>query len=149
MKAKQLSEQGEKTMALIFDHGDEVVSTLRQFATENHLTAAHFTAIGGLSDVMLGYFDRQRKEYKKIPLQQQVEVLTLAGDIALKEDGTPQIHAHVVVGDENGMAHGGHVMEAHVWPTLELILEEVPAHLQRHHDEESGLALIDIEGNPA
>ncbi len=128
MKAKQVSTQGEKTMVLIFDYGDEVISTLQQFASENHLDAAHFTAIGGFSDIVLGYFNRERKEYKKIPLQQQVEVLTLAGDIALKEDGTPQIHAHVVVGGENGQARGGHVMEAHIWPTLELVLEEAPAH---------------------
>ena len=148
MRAKQVSTQGEKTMVLIFEHGDEVISTLQQFASENHLDAAHFTAIGGFSDIVLGYFDRERKEYKKIPLQQQVEVLTLAGDIALKEDGTPQIHAHVVVGDENGQARGGHVMEAHVWPTLELVLEEAPAHLRRRHDSESGLALIDLDGNP-
>ncbi len=149
MKAKQVSTQGEKTMVLIFEHGDEVISTLQQFASENHLDAAHFTAIGGFSDIVLGYFDRERKEYKKIPLQQQVEVLTLAGDIALKEDGTPQIHAHVVVGDENGQTRGGHVMEARVWPTLELVLEEAPAHLRRRHDAESGLALIDLDSNPA
>ena len=144
MKAKLLNERGEKIFALIFSSGDEVMASLLQFAKEHHLDAAHFTAIGGLSDVILGYFDRERKNYKKIPLQEQVEVLSLLGDIALKEDGTPLVHAHIVVGDINGLAHGGHLLEAHVWPTLELVLQETPAHLRRRHDAESGLALISL-----
>jgi predicted DNA-binding protein with PD1-like motif len=50
----------------------------------------------------------------------------------------------VIVGDANGLARGGHLMEAHVWPTLELILEESPTHLRRRSDPESGLALISL-----
>jgi predicted DNA-binding protein with PD1-like motif len=144
MKARLLNEQGEKTYILIFERGDEVAATLLNFAKEKGLAAAHFTAIGGFSDVILGYFSRERKEYQKIPLQEQVEVLSLIGDIALKEDGAPQVHAHVIVGDAKGLAHGGHLMEAHVWPTLELVLEESPAHLRRRSDPESGLALISL-----
>ena len=143
MKARILNEQGEKTYLLVFDKGDEVMSTLLQFVKQNTLYAAHFTAIGAFSDVTVGYFQHEQKTYKKIPLHEQVEVLSLIGDVALKEDGTPQIHAHVVVGDSNGMAHGGHVIEAHVWPTLELILEEAPTQLHKRSDPESGLALID------
>ena len=144
MRARLINEQGEKTYALIFERGDEVAATLLKFAKEKSLTAAHFTAIGGFSDVILGYFSRERKQYQKIPLHEQVEVLSLVGDIALKEDGTPQVHSHVIVGDANGFARGGHLMEAHVWPTLELILEESPAHLRRRSDPESSLALISL-----
>ncbi len=144
MKAQLLNEQGEKTYILIFDRGDEVAATLLNFAKEQGLAAAHFTAIGGFSDVLLGYYSRQRRDYQKIPLQEQVEVLSLIGDIALKEDRAPQVHAHVIVGDAKGLAHGGHLLEAHVWPTLELVLEESPAHLRRRSDPESGLALISL-----
>ena len=79
----------------------------------------------------------------KIPIHDQVEVLSLVGDIALK-DGQPTVHAHVVVGKADGTAYGGHLMEAHVRPTLEVILVESPNFLQRTMDPESGLALIDI-----
>ncbi|GHO56411.1 PPC domain-containing DNA-binding protein [Ktedonobacter robiniae] len=142
MKAKLLHDQGGKTYILVFDQDDEFIATLLQFATQNGLAAAHFTAIGGFSDAILGYFEPEKKSYKKISLDEQVEVLALTGDITLKEDGTPQIHAHVVVGDSHGLAHGGHIMEAHVRPTLEFLLEESPAHWYRRHDPESGLALI-------
>ena len=135
--------RGEKTFALIFETGEEVMAGLKQFTKDRGFTAGHFTAIGALSDVKLGFFDWEQKHYKNIPLTEQVEVLSLVGDIALKE-GDPTLHAHVVVGKSDGTAHGGHLMEAHVRPTLEVILVESPSLLRRTMDPESGLALIDI-----
>jgi uncharacterized protein len=142
VKAKLLHEQqGEKTFVLIFDTGDEVVSGLLDFARNHHLDSSHFTALGAFSDVVMGYFDWEKKEYTRIPLPEQVEVLALVGDIAL-DQGEPKVHAHVVVGKADGTAHGGHLIEAHVRPTLEVVLVESPQHLQRQSDPESGLALI-------
>jgi predicted DNA-binding protein with PD1-like motif len=142
MKGKLISSAGDKTYAVIFDTGDEVVKGLTDFAREQRLAGSHFTAIGAFQDVTLGYFDWQKKDYQKIPLREQVEVLSLVGDVALKPDGSPQLHAHVVVGRSDGTTRGGHLLEAHVRPTLEVVLVESPVHLQRKHDPESGLALI-------
>lgn len=142
MQSKLIHEhQGEKTYALIFETGDEAMAGLTGFARENKLSAARFTAIGAFRDVVLGYFDWEKKEYKKIPVGEQVEVLSLIGDVAL-EDGEPKVHAHVVVGRSDGSTCGGHLVEAHVRPTLEVILNESPAHLRKQIDKESGLALI-------
>jgi predicted DNA-binding protein with PD1-like motif len=144
VKAKLLHEAGERVYALIFDAGDEVLSNLKQFAKEHKLQSAHFTAIGAFSDVVLAYFDWEKKEYKEIPVKEQVEVLMLAGDIAWKEDGEAVVHAHAVVGRSDGSTRGGHLKKAHVRPTLELVLEEYPKHLQRKHDPQTGLALIRV-----
>jgi uncharacterized protein len=149
MRAKVIDEgtarasRQERTFALIFDKGDEVITGLNAFAREHSLNACHFTAIGAFSDLTVGFFDWEKKDYAKIPIHDQVEVLSLVGDIALK-DGQPTVHAHVVVGKADGTAHGGHLMEAHVRPTLEVILVESPNFLHRTMDPESGLALIDI-----
>ncbi len=78
---------------------------------------------------------------KQLEIDEQVEVLSLIGDVAL-EGTQPKVHAHVVVGRRDGTAHGGHLLEAHVRPTLEVVLAEVPGHLQRETDPETGLALI-------
>jgi|SRR5579883_543074 len=142
MQSKLISEKGDKTYALIYETGDEVVSALKGFAKQIKPRSAHFTAIGAFSDAVLAYFDWETKKYKEIPIQEQVEVLTLAGDVAWKDDGEPVVHAHVVVGRSDGTTRGGHLMKAHVRPTLELILTEVPKHLERKHDPASGLALI-------
>jgi predicted DNA-binding protein with PD1-like motif len=144
MRSKLLQDhQGERTFAVIFDTGDEALAGLRNFAREANLLGAHFTAIGAFREVTLGYFDVERKQYQKIPVREQVEVLSLVGNVADNE-GKPQIHAHVVVGKRDGTAHGGHLLEAHVWPTLEVIVVESPRHLYRHHDPATGLALIRI-----
>lgn len=143
MKSRLLRDQDEKTWALIFEAGDEVVSTLTEFAKQQRLDSSHFTAIGAFQRATLGYFDRHTHEYTKIPVDEQVEVLSLVGDIAL-EKGQPKVHAHVVVGRADGTTRGGHIMEAQVWPTLEVVLSETPRELRREHDEESGLALIRV-----
>src|SRR5688572_23073195 len=109
MKAKLLHENGERTYALVLDKGDEVIAELEAFAREHAMTAARFTAIGAFSDVKLGYFDRDHKDYLEIPVLEQVEVLSLLGDVAEK-DGEPKVHAHVVIGGRDGAARGGHLL---------------------------------------
>lgn len=126
------------------ESGDEVVGTLTEFAKRQGLAASHLKAIGALSDVALGFFDWQTKDYRRIELREQVEVLSLLGDIAL-DKGEPRLHAHIVVGRADGSAHGGHLLEAHVRPTLEIVLIETPALLRRTYDAASGLALINLE----
>jgi predicted DNA-binding protein with PD1-like motif len=142
MKSKLIHDGSEKTYALVFDKGDEVAAGLLRFAREERLAASRFTAIGAFERATLGFFERERKSYARIEVDEQVEVLSLIGDITLKEDGEPQVHAHVVIGRRDGTAHGGHLLRAVVWPTLEVIVTESPRHLRRRFDEETGLALL-------
>jgi uncharacterized protein len=144
MKSKLIHEQhGQRTFALVFDVGDEAMAGLKQFAEQHHLGAAQVTGIGAFKDVILGYFNWEKKEYQKIPVNEQVEVLSLIGDVA-QEKGKPKVHVHIVVGRSDGSTRGGHLMEGRVRPTLEVILIESPAHLRKEHDEQSGLALISL-----
>ncbi len=144
MKSRLIHEkEGERTFALVFQTDDEVMEGLAAFLKEQRIGCARFTAIGAFLGATLGYFDWEKKDYRKIPTVEQVEVLSLIGDVALK-DAEPTIHAHVVLGRWNGSTLGGHLLEARVRPTLELILVESPEHLRKKHDPESGLALIDL-----
>ncbi len=142
MKAKLLTNNGDKTWAVIFEIGDDPMSGLEDFARERHVRAAHFTAIGAFERVTLAYFDWEKKNYCDLPFEEQMEVLTMTGDIALK-DGEPKVHAHLIVGRRDGTTRGGHLKKATVRPTLEVMLTESAADLQRTFDETSGLALID------
>jgi predicted DNA-binding protein with PD1-like motif len=143
MKAALLHEhEGLRTFALVLATDDEVMAALTAFAAERQLKATQFTAIGALSRVVVAYFDWTSKQYRHISLGEQVEVLSLVGDISI-EDGKSKVHAHIVVGKADASAHGGHLIEGHVRPTLEIVLTEAPRHLQRRHDAASGLALID------
>jgi len=139
--AKLIQEQ-PRTYVLVFETGDEIAGVLKQFAKEHHLAGSSFKAIGALSDAKVGWFNWQTKKYEiAAELHEQIEVLSLIGDIALHDAG-PEVHAHMVVGKKDGTAHGGHLLEAHVRPTLEVILTESPQPLQKKYDPDSGLALI-------
>lgn len=144
MRTKLLNRNGDATFALVYDTGDEAIEGLTAFAQKHHVTAAHFTGLGAFSAVVLGYFDWERKEYRRIPINEQVEAVSLVGDIAIS-NGKPMVHAHLVIGKADGTALGGHLLEGHVRPTLEVVLVESPNHLRRTHDEETGLALIDLD----
>jgi uncharacterized protein len=143
MRASLLLDRGERTFVVVFDKGDEVVEGLTDFAGRERLRASHVTGIGALSGVTLGYFDPAARRYREIPVVEQVEVLSLLGVITL--DGEKhKLHAHIVVGRADGSTRGGHLLDGRVFPTLELVVEELPKHLQRRTDPETGLALIAI-----
>ena len=144
MNARLLSEaHGLRTFAVVFESGDEAAEGLLAFAHDQEISSAAFTGIGALRSVALGYFELERRDYKRIDIPEQVEVLTMAGNITLTADGR-NVHAHLVVGRADGRAYGGHLLAAHVWPTLEVIVTETPAHLRRRRDPETGLALIAV-----
>ena len=140
----QLLSRGEQTKeyAVILGKGDEAFSGLLEFAEKYHVTSAHFTAIGALNSATLGWFDPQRKMYKKIPINGQHEVIGMSGDIALYR-GKPVVHTHMMVGASDGTARAGHVLAAYVSPTLEVMVTVDPIGVQKRFDPETDLTLID------
>jgi predicted DNA-binding protein with PD1-like motif len=145
MKTKLLHEaDGKRTFAVILQTDDEAMGCLREFAEKERLGGAQVTAIGALRRARLAYFDWEAKAYQPIEVGEQVEVASLVGDIAIGPDGKPSVHVHAVLGRRDGSAMAGHLEEAHVRPTLEVIVTESPAHLCKARDSESGLALIKV-----
>jgi len=140
----ELLNPGEPTKqyAVIFYQGDEAFSGLLEFAEKYQVTSAHFTAIGALNKATLGWFDPQRKMYKKIPINGQHEVIGMSGDIALYE-GKPVVHTHLVLGSPDGTTRAGHVLDAYVSPTLEVMVTVNPIAMQKRFDPETDLTLID------
>jgi predicted DNA-binding protein with PD1-like motif len=132
---------GERTFAIIFTRGDEAISGLTDFARQNHISDAHFTAIGASNSALLAWFDIPQKSYRPIPVNEQCEVLSMTGDIAAYL-GTPIVHAHTVLGRSDGATHGGHTFELHVNPTLEVFLTASDIPLAKVQDP-GGLKLID------
>jgi predicted DNA-binding protein with PD1-like motif len=140
MNVQPIKAGRDGMQVLIFATGDEVMATLREYAIKQGIQAARLTGIGAFQSATLAYFDWETKAYEEIVVDEQVEVLVLAGDIAMK-DGKPEPHVHVVLGRRDGSTRGGHLCRAVVRPTLELMLEAGGA-LVRRFDPASGLALI-------
>jgi uncharacterized protein len=148
MQVKQISESnGQRDYAVIFRPGDEPYAGLTQFAADQHIQSAHFTAIGGFKDARLAWFDLDRKMFRVIPIDQQVEVVSLVGDIALL-DGKPQVHMHCVVAYPDGTTRGGHILGAHVTPLLEVFVTADPVTLVKKRDPDRGLTLIEPDTQP-
>lgn len=131
-----------RTFAFIFEKDDRPLELLAQVAEAHGLASAQITAIGAFSSATLGYFERERRTYRRIPIDEQSEVVSLIGDIAF-DQATRVIHAHCVLGLGDGSTRGGHLLDAVVWPTLEMIVTEWPSYLIKRFDSGVGLALVD------
>lgn len=131
-----------RTYAVTFGTGEDPVDGLLDVARGEGLTASEITGIGAFQSVELGYFDWDDKDYRPIPVDEQVEIVSLLGNIALTDDRQPKLHAHVVVADRTGAARGGHLLGGVVRPTLEIVITESPQHLRRRVDAETGLPLL-------
>jgi uncharacterized protein len=149
MQVKQIdrNQDGFAEYAVIFRPGDEPYAGLTEFAAKYQIRSAHLTAIGGFSDAKLAWFDLERKMFRVNPVNQQVEVASLIGDIALL-DGKPQVHMHCVVALPDGTTRGGHILDAHVAPLLEVFVTVDPEPLLKRHDVATGLSLMDPEAKP-
>jgi predicted DNA-binding protein with PD1-like motif len=146
MKSKAIpGAAGSRGTIVILDSGEEAFAALTRFANESAISGASLTAIGAFENAVVGWFDFSSKTYKKIRVDEQCEVLSAIGDIASGDDGKASLHVHVVLGLSDGSTRGGHLLEGKVRPTLEVVLEETPAHLRRRKRPELGIALIDLD----
>ena len=148
MKYKVVEDADVVTYVVVCDQGDEAVSALTQFARAEDLEAAQITAVGAFEGATVGWFDRQARDYRRIPVDEQCELLSLIGDVAEGQDG-PILHVHAVLGLSDGTTRGGHLLEGRVYPTLEAVVTETPAELRKVLRPDIGIALIDLDQSEA
>jgi predicted DNA-binding protein with PD1-like motif len=144
MKYKVVEDADVVTYVVVCDPGDEAVAALTQFAQAEDLEAASIAAVGAFEHAVVGWFDRAAKDYRRIPVGEQCEVLSLLGDVAQGQDG-PILHMHAVLGLSDGTTRGGHLLEGTVFPTLEAVVTETPAQLRKVMRPDIGIALIDLD----
>jgi predicted DNA-binding protein with PD1-like motif len=132
-----------RSWIVVLEQGEEAKHLLIQWATREKIENASFVALGAFEKAVVGYFDIEKKEYQPIPIAEQVEVITLVGDIFPDDRGNPSLHGHAVLGRRDDSTRGGHLLEGYVRPTLEVAVTELPAHLRRHMHPELGVALIE------
>jgi uncharacterized protein len=141
MQVRVLNQGPPRVYAVVLETGEEAVACISRFAREHGLTASQVSAIGAFSEAVIGFFDFATRDYRRIAVRKQVELLSLLGDVA-DDGGEPKLHVHVVLGRADGSTCGGHLLEARVRPTLEEVITESPGHLRRVRDPATGLTLI-------
>lgn len=145
--AKIAADAGSEARIVVLDSGEEAFAALTDFANQAGITAASLTAIGAFENATVGWFDFEKKTYKKIEVAEQCEVLSAIGDIAVGDDGKASLHVHVVLGLSDGSTRGGHLLGGKVRPTLEVVLTDTPAKMRRKKLAALGIALIDLDAN--
>ena len=124
MKATELSPR-TRTFHILFSKGDDVAVGLADFAEKNHLTDAHFEAIGAFGSAVIGWSDRAKHAFKVVKINEEMEVSSFLGSITRNKDGKPLVHAHCTVGLlRNGTVYAGHCLHEEVSLTLEMYLTD-------------------------
>lgn len=124
----------QRTHLVFFDPGEECIQGLTDYVTTNGIETATFTAIGGFQRTQLGFFNLVTRGFDPIAFhEEQVEVLSLSGDILTSEADVLTVHGHVVVGRRDGTTSGGHLLLGEVDPILIVTLVELEDSLHPHH----------------
>jgi predicted DNA-binding protein with PD1-like motif len=145
MQSRLVAGSPAHVHVIILDSGEEAFAALTKFANDEKLSAASLTAIGAFERATIGWFDLGSKSYRKIEVNEQCEVLSAIGDVAIGDDGKASLHIHVVLGLSDGSTRGGHFLSGIVRPTLEVVLTEAPSRLRRRKRPDLGIALVDLE----
>jgi uncharacterized protein len=141
MHTKTLAGDGARSVLLVLTPGEKIVDSLLAFAREHDVQSAAVVGIGAVRNASLGFFHVDRKDYDRFDIEDQMEVLSLTGNLTWF-DGDPRAHLHTVLGRPDGTCVGGHLFEAEVDPTLELLVSTFVTRVDRSIDERSGLPLI-------
>lgn len=141
-RVKLLGEHdGSREYQLVFEPRAEIMGTITDFILRNKIKAAHFTGLGACTDAVVGYYDPAAHEYRRTPYTQQMEIVSLIGDAAPTAGGAG-LDVHVGLALPDGTMRGGHLFEAHAYPTLELFLIASPTPIERKHDNALNLDLL-------
>jgi len=144
MKYRLLNEtgRGHKTYIVVMQRGDDVLSGLTEFAEKNNITFASFTGLGAMSSTRIGCYDREKQMYHIVPVKGQAETVSFIGNITLF-NGKPIVHVHMSVSQSDGTVRGGHLFNAIVWPTLEVMVTVEPTAIYKKKEADTGFALTD------
>jgi predicted DNA-binding protein with PD1-like motif len=130
---------------LRLDPGDEVMETLERFVEREAVRGGYFQAVGAFRRARLRYLNMKTKKYEDNTFDQQLEVISLLGNVAVEPDGSRKVHMHAAVGDEDGRTYSGHVGEAVVTPTLEVFLTVLDGELRREKSDETGMSALALD----
>ncbi len=120
--------------------GESVHGALSELLEKERIVGGFVTGLGAVSEAVLGYYDRARKDYDRVEFPEEMEIASAAGTLSLL-DGKPHVHLHAVLSDRECQARGGHLFSATAAATVELFIQISENPIERTPDEETGLSL--------
>ena len=120
------------------DPGDEIVASLAEVARQEKIELAMVQGLGAVKRVVMGVYNVTSQEYKANTMEGAFEMLSLTGTMDTM-NGSPYSHFHISIGDAQGHAYGGHLNEAVISATAEIVVTKLPGKVDRVKSEETGL----------
>ncbi|MFA5991291.1 MAG: PPC domain-containing DNA-binding protein [Candidatus Doudnabacteria bacterium] len=133
--------QDQRRYILRFDQGEDIIAGTNQFLKDQQISACSISGIGSCSSIELGYYNSHLKEYRRKPFYEELEILSLIGNGALK-DGEPFVHAHGIFSQTDFTVMGGHVFKAVVSATAEIFIIKLEGEIKRELNADFNLNLL-------
>lgn len=130
-----------KTIIARIDRGEEVLTQLKVIALKEDIKLASVRALGATDDFTVGVFKVDEKKYYANHFTGDFEIVSLTGTISTM-NGEYYAHLHMSAGDEQGRVFGGHLNEAIISATCEMVIEVIDGQVDRIRDESVGLNLF-------
>ena len=137
------TQLGADKYVLRLESGDDILKSLRQFATSKRIGASLVEGIGSLSKVKLGHYDFKTKQYRYETFEDDLEILNLSGNIA-SMNRQPLPHVHVTLGRRDFSVIGGHLDEGSAANMVEIGIWKLPGKLLKTKDEQIGLNVLQL-----
>ena len=123
------------------DKGEEILSKIKEIALNENIKLANVNALGATNDFTVGVFKTDEKKYYSNHFVGDHEIVSLTGTINTMNHEF-YTHIHMSAGNDKGEVFGGHLNEAIVSATCEMVIYIIDGEVDRYHDEEIGLNLF-------
>ena len=129
------------TIIARMDRGEEITAQVRKIAEAEQIKLASIEALGALNDFHVGLFDVTEKKFHGNHFHGAYEMVSHTGTINTM-NGEFYSHLHMCAADVNANVYGGHLVDATISATCEMVIRILDGTVDREYSEEVGLNLF-------
>ena len=130
-----------KQYVIRLEKGEEIVSSIKDLCVKENIKLGSLSGIGAVNKVTAGLFKTGEKKYVSRTYEEDMEIVSLGGNVS-RMNGETYLHFHISVANEAGEVRGGHLTEAYISATGELVLTEIEGTVDREYSGGIGLNLF-------
>ena len=130
-----------QTIALRVQRGEDILEAIKTMAIKEDIRLGSVTGIGACDYVRLGFFQLKTQEYTETLFEEDLELTSIVGNITCK-DGAYYGHFHGNFAKADSSVIGGHLVEARVSVTGEIMIQVIDGQVERQMDSETGVNLF-------
>jgi len=136
------------TYIVRLDPGDRIIASLEALCDRDRIGTAAFEGIGVVAEAEIGHYDTGSGDFATINIHEPCEIVSLQGNVTTR-DGKPFVHAHISLAGREFGVRGGHLREAVVSATAEIVLTRYFEAIGRRKDAATGVEMLDLKPGEA